>query len=59
VALRKCSGVVRSTKVLWADVKAGTFEIILFPNKIFFLLGKQNIFNRGEKKGRVFSSELV
>ncbi len=44
MALRKCSGVVRSTKVLWADVKAGTLEIILLGNKIFLGEEKRTCF---------------
>jgi len=40
VALRKCSGVVRSTKILWADVKAGTWKLFCFPNRMFLLGNK-------------------
>ena len=54
VVLRKCSGVVRSTKVLWADVKAGTWKLFCFLTEFLFV-GKQNIFSRGEKN--VFSAQ--
>ncbi len=49
MVLRKCSGVVRSTKVLWADVKAGTWKLFCFPNRMFFV-GKQNNFLVEEKR---------
>ena len=40
MALRKCSGVVRSTKFLWAVVEAGTYKLFCFPNRMFLLGNK-------------------
>ncbi len=31
---------MRSTKVLWADVKAGTYILFRFPNRMFLLGNK-------------------
>ncbi len=42
--LRKCSGVVRSTKILWADVKAGTWKLFCLKNKIFLGEEKRTCF---------------
>ncbi len=44
MALRKCSGVVRSTKFLWADVKAGTWRLFCLGNKIFLVEEKRTCF---------------
>ncbi len=50
MALRKCSGVVRSTKVLWADVLRLALRnySVLLENKIFL----------GEEKGTCFQLKI-
>jgi hypothetical protein len=48
VALRKCSGVVRSTKVFVGRCKGWHLKIILLGNKIFLV---------EEKKKNVFSAQ--